>query len=587
VVATSVTFRLVKVGPVNRRTFLSHALGATTAFGALACARTGARAPGAGAPLDLQGLIDRQVRAGKRSVAIPSGRHRVAPVRGQHLLLENLEDVVIDAEGVELVCTQTTRALTVVGCRNVTVKGLVIDYDPLPYTQGRITQLSPDKQVHEIELFDGYPDADGVHACKYEIFDLCTRLLRFGSYYDLTVERVGTRRLRVTKGAAYARQAKPEQAGDLVVIARAHAPGGSVPHAICAERCRDVTFDRVTVYASNCFGFFETACERSRYAYCAVDRRSPESDPVARASPRLRSLNADAFHSKRATVGPEYVGCSAAFNGDDGVAINGDYHLVAGASGRTLRVIAKHSLDVRIGDAVEIVDPHGQRLADARVETIEPALDITDAERELLKTLPMDEGLRTHRDGALTHAFHIALDRAEPLSFGALIGAVGRMGNGFVVRGCRFGHNRSRGLVIKASQGSIAHNEFTENWMEAIKIAPEPWWLEAGSSTDVVILGNTVQGCHATAIEVQARSLLGEVAPAGAHRRIRIESNDIRDGVLPLLSVSSTDGLSIRDNLLAPGPRHDEAADSRDVIKIESCAHALVVGNRPGLPSSG
>ena len=44
----------------------------------------------------------------------------------------------------------------------MTVLGLTIDYDPLPFTQGRIVSLSEDKRVHEIELFDGYPTADKV-----------------------------------------------------------------------------------------------------------------------------------------------------------------------------------------------------------------------------------------------------------------------------------------------------------------------------------------------------------------------------------------------------------------------------------------
>jgi hypothetical protein len=29
-------------------------------------------------------------------------------------------------------------------CTNVTVRGLTIDYDPLPYTQGRISAISAD-----------------------------------------------------------------------------------------------------------------------------------------------------------------------------------------------------------------------------------------------------------------------------------------------------------------------------------------------------------------------------------------------------------------------------------------------------------
>jgi len=110
-------------------------------------------------PFDMQGCIDAQIAAGKKHIVVPPGSYRVTPRARQHLILRGLTDVTIVADGVEMICTQTTRALTVADCRNLTVRGLVIDYDPLPYTQGRIVTLSEDSLVHEIELFDGYPPA--------------------------------------------------------------------------------------------------------------------------------------------------------------------------------------------------------------------------------------------------------------------------------------------------------------------------------------------------------------------------------------------------------------------------------------------
>jgi hypothetical protein len=56
-----------------------------------------------------------------------------------------------------MICTETTRAITITRCTNVTLRGLKIDYDPLPYTQGRIVAISADRQVYEVELFEGVP----------------------------------------------------------------------------------------------------------------------------------------------------------------------------------------------------------------------------------------------------------------------------------------------------------------------------------------------------------------------------------------------------------------------------------------------
>ena len=105
------------------------------------------RAPIAGAPFDLQGFFDQQTKAGTKRIVVPRGRYRVAPRDRQHLLLRGFKDTQIIADCVEMICTETTRAITLTRCTNVTLRGFTIDYDPSPYTQGRIIAISAYKQV--------------------------------------------------------------------------------------------------------------------------------------------------------------------------------------------------------------------------------------------------------------------------------------------------------------------------------------------------------------------------------------------------------------------------------------------------------
>jgi hypothetical protein len=42
-------------------------------------------------------------------------------------------------------------------CTNVTLRGLAVDYDPLPFTQGKIIALATDKSWIEFEVAKGYP----------------------------------------------------------------------------------------------------------------------------------------------------------------------------------------------------------------------------------------------------------------------------------------------------------------------------------------------------------------------------------------------------------------------------------------------
>src|SRR5208283_2855079 len=66
--------------------------------------------PVAGAPYDLQGFIDTELKAGKKRIVVPPGRYRVAPKQSTHLSFKDLTNLVIVATGVEMICTETTRA---------------------------------------------------------------------------------------------------------------------------------------------------------------------------------------------------------------------------------------------------------------------------------------------------------------------------------------------------------------------------------------------------------------------------------------------------------------------------------------------
>ncbi len=518
-----------------------------------------AKLRGAGVPFDLQQLIDKGVEEGFNPIVIPPGRYRVTPRRRQHLVLNDLEDIRIVADGVEMICTETTRALTISNCRNVTLRGLTVDYDPLPYTQGRIVTLSENNTVHDIELFDGYPRGDQVQDFKYEIFKADTRTLRFGSYHDFNVVSKEADCIRVTRGGPY----HGEQVGDIIAIGTKYAPGGQIPHAIYTTRSQNVVLEDITLYASNCFGFFETECERTTYRRCRVDRRAAPDDFKRRGDPRIRSLDADAFHSKMAIVGPQLIECVAHFQADDCVNICGDYHMVMACDGPTLRVLAKGRMNIEPGDPLEVVTYKGQRLPDAKAVSVLRSGSTTDEEQAFMGRQRMHGPFK---EGTLRQIYDIVIDRPVDLARGSLIASANRMGNGFKVTGCDFGFNRSRGILIKASHGEVFNNRLVGCVEEAIKVAPEFWWLEAGSSNDVRITGNTIQRCDGMGIAVYALAGAGGLAPAGAHNDIVIEGNRLLDVAGREIWVTSTRGLTLRDN---------DFGDTEPDIKLEQCDEIL------------
>lgn len=501
-----------------------------------------------GVTFDLQQFINTAIADGETSIRIPSGRHRVEPdPNGVHLSLVGLENVTIDARGAELICTETTRALDISNCRNLTIIGLSIDYDPLPFTQGRIVEMSDDKRTLRIALMDGYADSSTVTGDKLEIFDSDSAELVTSTYYGIRYEAKGARQLIITKPPNNRPGSSQEKVGDIAVLA-SRTEGRSLPHAILSSDSSGLLMQDVTLFASPTFGFFETDCSGSRYINCVVDRRPSEDDLKPRAHRRMRSLNADGFHSKHASVGPSYLSCTARYMGDDGIAINGHYHIITESDGTKLRVVGKfgRTPNLSIGDPVELVSYIGERIEDAVITAIKPGPSLNEEEQQFLEAQRFHGNVKGTRKAK--KVFLVTLDRAVDLPMGSLIASADKVGNGFEVRDCTMGPNRSRGILVKASDGTISGNRLVDNWGMAIKLAPEFPWLEAGSGSNVTISDNTISGCRDVSIAVYAFGGNRSTAPSGAHKDIAIIGNVISHSTNPAIAVTSTTGLKLSAN---------------------------------------
>jgi len=507
---------------------------------------------GAARDFDLQKFIDGAIKAGEKQIVVPPGRYRVTPAGRSHLSFINLADISIVADGVEMVCTRTVSALDFRNCRNVHLKGLTIDYDPLPYTEARIVALAPDKSWVEFEIIDGYPENQLKE--RVEIFDPATRELRRETGgWAKEIQSLGNHRYRISKPAAYRYRGDwdTEQVGDILVTQNCF-PDNAGHHAITAEGCTGLKLEDITLYASSSFGFLEDGCDGSTYLRCKIDRRLPESDPVKRGFPRMRSLNADAFHSIGAAKGPAIIGCGARFQGDDCVNIHGVYDLITAVSGDQLRVALLRDREIKPGDPVEFLPFDGPRPPDAVVQKIEGDAPITEGEKDFIRKLNLYPPHKERLLGGGVKFFKLTLDHPVTLPAWSAICSGKNVGNGFLVKDCDFGYNRSRGILIKASRGQVIDNTISHGWMAAVLVSPEYWWLEAASSSDVVISGNKIVGCRRPAIEIAAPGGNGKPLPSGAHRDISITDNSITQSVWPNIRVTSTDRLVIRNNRLTP-----------------------------------
>ena len=494
---------------------------------------------------DLAEIIQKGLGSGLAKIVIPPGRYRVTPRGRSHLSFKDLRDVTIIADGVEMVCTQTTRAITVENCENLSIRGLTIDYDPLPFTQARIVAMTDDNNELDVAVIPGYP-APNNGPTSVEIFDPATNQLRGRTtFYNMTCATTGPATATISKNNP-ARSAQPMgKLGDIVVLSTSNTPE-SIPHAIAASDSDKLTFENITLYAGVTFGFYEQNCNASKYLGCRIDRRPPANDLVARGYPRLRSQNADGFQSKNARQGPLYERCTAYYTGDDSIAINGDFHYVISSTGPLLRVIAKHQMTMQTGDNVQLFGYNGVRTENRKIITITPDGKTTDNEREeISKHRNLNPNLPKV---GLTKAYNIKLDAPVTVPAGTLICSADAIGTGFIIRDCKVGHNRSRGIIIKAGGGLITGNQIEGSVMSSILVSPEFYWMEGGLSDDLKIIGNTISNGRGMGIAVVAVGGDGQLAQAGAFRNLTVRDNTVKGGASPGLLITSVRGLNAANN---------------------------------------
>ena len=515
---------------------------------------------------ELQKLIDDGLKRGMQEIVIPAGEYRVAPHQRSHLTLKGVNDVIIDVTGVKMICLETTRAITLTDCENVTIKGLTIDYDPLCFTQGHIISLSEDKRVIDFRIDDGYPD--NLEA-RIEIFDQNTKKLKRDTYYGWKeFQKISDRTYRVAKSDNYVYDPSvdTEEVGDILVTNNVHVINGSMPHAVYSNNCKNLLLEDITLYSGNCFAFFETKGTKNTYLRCKVKRCPPEQDYKERPM-RIRSNNADAFHSKFAHVGPQLIQCEASFQGDDGLNICGQYFFSLGASERCIRIVPLGQCDLTAGDTIEVMTYDGERLPLLRVKSISEGEKISVEELERIKSLPFNDNIKSALLNPDNYYRNIVVDKTVDFELGAVVGNRNRMGNGFCVKDCNFSFNRSRGVLIKASNGKVIDNVFEGNWISSILVTPETWWLESGCSDNVVIEGNRIVGNKRKyAINVSGSGFSQKAAPAGLHCGITVKNNEFENCLSPTIRFQSVKDGELGENYILES---DKRADA--VTEIVNC----------------
>ena len=516
---------------------------------------------------ELSTIIFDALSAGETNIDIPKGSYSLELRAGRPMVFENLRDVVINGNGSDVLTRIPSQIAVFRNCENVTFKGFSFDSAILPFTQGTVVAVDPEKGLWlDVEIHEGY-ETENVTTERAQVFDPQTQRLKTNLWtlcwgHNERIERLENGNWRMT----FQREDRNRniEVGDLTVLGT-RSDERLATHTIILENSRYCTLEDITVYVSNCFAFLEYAGHGNRYIRCKVIKKP---DDPTRSFQRLRSANADAFHSKFATLGPHIEECVFLYHGDDCIAINGNFYIVVYSDANKVVILERfgHRLRIEEGDGVRFTSYEGAILGDSIVEAITLR---TDVGSEIIATAWRKYELAggSAQIPRNLRIYELTLETNMDVQSGGNVYAINRVGNGFVAKNNILGHTRARGILVKASDGIITGNTIIGCELGAIVIAPELYWLEAGFSSNLIIENNIIRDCffhhdrwgdsQPAAISVSATNARGYIMEAGAMNNIVIRNNTISGSPYPAMFLTSIDGLILEGNVISP-PKENE-----------------------------
>jgi hypothetical protein len=539
---------------------------------------------------DLGRVLADGIAARQPRIVIPPGVYKGScePGKKVHITISNLADTEIVADGVTMLCTDLTRALTLDHCSRVTVSGLTVDYDPLPFTQGDIVAVNPQEGWLDVKIHAGYP----LRAqARIDVVDRTTRFRKMGSPYmwesKAEIRPDGVIRVINKTASQFA------TVGDLASMG-ADLPN-VVAHTIAIEDSASVTLSHVTVFSSNCMGIVASHGDGGHhFDHCRV---VPGPPPPGATEGRILSTDADAILTGGLREGVLTENCEIRDAGDDSWSVQSSDYVILKRDGNTFIISSRDSMGVRVGDRL-------QSALGAPIGTVTS-----------LVTLPRaDAGLSPEILGKLTNAgrwgfWHLRAseDRGKvvrvtvrgdmPWKEGDSLYDIDAQGNGFVFRDNTV---RSSGRILIKASGIVENNHLESP--HGIMVNPE---VPAGSAVgieSVVIRNNTLSGAHhfnaaashpAGAISVTAAGPNHTLLPAGAFGRIVIEGNTISGGNGADVVVSSAREVSISKNrfmepqqVLPSEQGANFGIDNHAIIWLAQCDKVVLSSNSITSPGS-
>lgn len=457
--------------------------------------------------------------------------------------LQGVTGLTIEARGARLLFDGWGEPVSLIGARDVVIRGLVIDYKRRPWSGGRVTAVG--KDWFEATIDAGTSLTPLAAIARIEFWDKASNRM-IAEAYPRKVEAIGSGRLRISASPLPTRIVGSE----LGLIHTYH-----FRPAILVQESDNVVLDGVTIHAQPGMGVVAHRCNN-------LTMRGLRVVPGPGAH---FSTNTDATHLTSCTGLIRIENSQFEGHGDDAVNVHNYYWTVAkGTAGRYFL-----SIPVTTHAAVLSHPDAGDRLELVRAATLEPIGTVT---------------VRSVKPDRAKMRAEVELSGEMPVDLGAVLLADVTHLPKLEIVGNAFLSHRARGVLVKTRNVLIERNLFLANTGTGVHVAAEGGWYEGVPSANVTIRENrfiangfgdgTMHGASAIAVNIDAK----ESALKPLHQGLLIEGNIIDGGgARRCIYISQVKGVIVRFN---------EFSHCAEALTIESSDEVVVEHNHTSVADS-
>ncbi|WP_218939734.1 alpha-1,3-galactosidase-related protein [Lutibacter citreus] len=150
-----------------------------------------------------------------------------------------------------------------------------------------------------------------------------------------------------------------------------------------------------------------------------------------------------------------------------------------------------------------------------------------------------------------------------------------------LVKNCKIGSNRARGLLISNPVKTIIEDNFFNTEMEAILIPVESGhWFESGNAANVIIRNNVFQDClHGGGNKGVIRFATDDNNENIAFKNIEITNNTFNQFDNLIMQITNTDGLIFSGNNIKNSGTFPMLNEENPAIKVNTSKHIIFQKN--------